>query len=931
MENRVLSVSEICRLSQNKYSFSALHINTQSARNKEEEIQCLLSRMDFQFEIVMFTETWYRDATEVIKIPGYTSFFVNRSFKKGGGVMMLVKNGMNCVIVEEFSRATADFEVLTVKNGAKVYSVMYRPPHASVSNFFTFLDSYLSYFNDDASTVILGGDINIDCLQQSTSHDELSRILDANSYINAISLPTRIQPTSSTLLDVFITNISPEHLSSGVISSSVSDHLPIYLLSAQTKPSTASRHPSTKSYRQINSFTLKNFRSHLRVTDWGKVLEVDEPETAYNEFINVFKAAYEQCFPRKLAKRARKARKPWVTGEHLKSMKEKDKLYQIFMKTRALTDLHAFKRFRNQLNKQLREAKQIYLSNLFTPEVLKKPHLMWKRLNTVLHGDPQEQSTLSINSNGEELTNARLANSFNDFFTSLVNSKHDPNCIQYLTAPIQKSAFLCPTTVHEIITSVLSLKNSMCTDVHDFQIRPIKFVIDIIAPILEHVINLMFSVGTFPKQLQMSKVTVIFKGGDINNFSNYRPISIIPVFSKCIEKLIYKRMSSFSTKHSIITPCQFGFRKGCSTEMALLRQKELILQSFEDHLCTLGIFIDYSKAFDSINHDSLFEKLQHYGFRGTFLKLIISYFKHRHQQVTINGFVSEFKPIKAGVPQGSILGPLLFNLYVNDIVNICANTKFIIYADDTSVFITGRDPSNLIEKGNVVLNKIHTWSIANSLNLNAAKTKAVIFRPQNKTLGITNSLKLGTSTIELSRVAKSLGVIFEEHMTWTDQVNATLNKLSKTVGILSKFRYVLPQNIKLLIYKSLFLSNLSYCHLVWGTTTKTNVQKLHKLQKKAIRNIVSAAYDAHTEPIFKALHLFPVHELYHTILNNRYKSAIKNNDTFFTELSALTRAEHVRILRTREVWRLPRPRTNYATQMLKYQLPLLLNISEKHK
>lgn len=160
---------------------------------------------------------------------------------------------------------------------------------------------------------------------------------------------------------------------------------------------------------------------------------------------------------------------------------------------------------------------------------------MWKRLNNVLHGDPEEQSTLSININGDTLTDARLANSFNEFFTSLVNSKHDPNCIQYLTAPIQKSAFLCPTTAHEIVTSVLSLRKSRCTDVHDLQIRSIKYVIDTVAPTLEHIINLMFSVGTFPKQLQMSKVTVILKGGDINNFSNYRPISIILVFSKCTE------------------------------------------------------------------------------------------------------------------------------------------------------------------------------------------------------------------------------------------------------------------------------------------------------------------------------------------------------------------------------------------------------------
>lgn len=501
----------------------------------EQEIQCLLLRMDFQFDILMFTETWYRDVAEVLKIPGYTSFFLNRTLRKEGGVMLLVKNSSSCVIVEEFSKITSDYEVLTVRNDVKVCTVMYRLPHASVSNFFTFLERYLSYFNDDGVTVILGGDINIDCLQQSSNNQEFCRIIDANNYINAISLPTRVQPTSSTLLDVLITNIPSEHLSAGVISSHVSDHLPIYLLSEYMKPSNTLLHPSTKTYRQINSYNLERFRSHLRLTDWSKVLETVEPEKAYIEFIKVFKVVYDLCFPRKLRKRARKARKPWVTWEHLKSMKEKDKLYQTFMKTRALTDLLAFKRFRNKLNKQLRGAKQTYLSNHFSPEVLKRPHLVWKRLNNVLHGDPQEKSTLSINIKGDTLTDTRLANSFNDYFTSLVKSKHNPKCIQYLRTPIQESAFLFPTTVHEIVSSVMSLRNSMCTNVDDLQIQPVQYVIDTIAPILEHVINLMFVVGIFPKQLQMSKVTVIYKGDDINNLSNYRPISIIPVFSKCIE------------------------------------------------------------------------------------------------------------------------------------------------------------------------------------------------------------------------------------------------------------------------------------------------------------------------------------------------------------------------------------------------------------
>lgn len=202
------------------------------------------------------------------------------------------------------------------------------------------------------------------------------------------------------------------------------------------------------------------------------------------------------------------------------------------------------------------------------------------------------------------------------------------------------TAYLYPVNTAEIISTFLSRKNSKSTDVDDVQIAPVKHVIDIVAPTLERIINVMFISGIFPRRLQIAKVSTIFKGGDKNNLSNFRPISILPVFSKGIEKLSHCRMTSFLTKHKIITPFQFGFTKGRSTESALLLQKEIILSSFEREQYTLGIFIDYSKAFDRINHTTLIKKLAHYGFRGIFLALLESYLEHRKQYVTTNGFSS---------------------------------------------------------------------------------------------------------------------------------------------------------------------------------------------------------------------------------------------------------------------------------------------------
>lgn len=285
--------------------------------------------------------------------------------------------------------------------------------------------------------------------------------------------------------------------------------------------------------------------------------------------------------------------------------------------------------------------------------------------------------------------------------------------------------------------------------------------------------------------MQFSKVNLIFKGGDRNNLSNYRPISVLPVFSKGLEKLLHARIW-FHNK------CQYGFRKGRSTELALLTQKEIILHAFDKKQLVIVVYIDFSKAFDRLNHATLLEKLERYGIRGIPLSLLTSYLQHRRQCVRIGDSISSLKTTSTGVPQGSILGPLRFNLYVNDIVKVSTQPKYVIYADDVTLPFSNTELETLQSDVNNCLKSLSTWSYLNSLHINVTKTKAVLFSPKQSRREMTHEIILGQSAIEVVECIKTLGVYFHKHMLWDTHVNHVTKQLSKCVGVMAKLRTLLP-------------------------------------------------------------------------------------------------------------------------------------------
>lgn len=617
-----LSPCEVGSLyARNKNSLSFIHINAQSVGNKEEQIVALFASLGFTPDVLMITETWFKNDADVFKMPGFNTFFVNRPSRRGGGVMLMAKNTLHCQLIESFSFVTLDYEVLSVKCNNNVYCVLYRPPGTSIPSFLSFMDDYLNWINDNHFKLIMGGDINIDFLKTSKPRGDLYRTLESNGFANLINAPTHVSLNSTTLIDVFITNVEITHLSSGVVSTHISDHLPIFLLLKQTMPlETANPLPLT--VRDVNAHSLNNFRNEILLIDWSPLLLITDPETAYDYFHEKFKVAYEKCFRYKVVKPARRSRKPWVTKQCLQEIGIKNRLFHNFISTRSEETLRQFRVQRNKVNSLLRREKKLYLQHLFNVDVTKKSDILWKRINFVLGRDVCKETIKEITIDDNIMSGKDLVEAFNEYFTSLVKSSHDPNCLNFLSSRTSQSAFLAPTTPKEITDAFLSIRNSKCCDIDGFEIGPAKYVLDAITPALTHIYNLVLSDGTFPKALQVAKVIVLHKGGDKNALTNYRPISVLPIFSKALEKLIHSRVTSFITKHKLMTNMQFGFTKGQSTETALLTQKEIILDSFERQLCTLGIFVDYSKAFDCINHTTLIEKFKYYGFRGFFFEII---------------------------------------------------------------------------------------------------------------------------------------------------------------------------------------------------------------------------------------------------------------------------------------------------------------------
>lgn len=400
--------------------------------------------------------------------------------------------------------------------------------------------------------------------------------------------------------------------------------------------------------------------------------------------------------------------------------------------------------------------------------------------------------------------------------------------------------------------------------------------------------NKSFTSGVFPDSLKIGKVVPVYKKGNKHDIRNYRPISILPVLSKVFEKIVYNRLISFINKYNILSESQYGFRAQRSTELAITSVLNKIMNAIENKQISIGIFLDLSKAFDTVNHNILITKLEHIGVRGLALDWFRSYLADRKQFVSFNSSCSPHNPISCGVPQGSVLGPLLFIIYVNDICNTSDIISFCLFADDTSLLYNHHNVDIAIKNLNIELIKITDWLLSNKLSINVLKTNYVIFSSRQNRYYNNGNIYINGTALNQAESIKFLGTYINENLSWSKHINVLVSKISKNVGVMNRLKPVLPKNILLTLYNSLILPYLNYAILNWGNSTASQCNQILLVQKKAVRIICKTNYREHTDPLFAELKVLKFNDLYNLNLGKfmfKYKSGqlpSKFNDLFIS-------------------------------------------------
>ena len=845
----------------------AYNINSVPKHLDDFSIQCL-NRLQMDFDVIGFCETRLTNSIcNIYDLSEYTSEFKNKS-TVGGGLVLYIHDKYQYKVLDGISFQLPHIESLFVKVSLPsvfIIGIIYRPPNSDVVDFMSCLENVLNFLLSQGNyPCYIMGDLNINLLRRNDAHVcQLLNLFYSYYYYPTITKPTRVTPTTATLIDHIWTNNMENYETSGIIYTTISDHFPIF---SSFSLSSCGIDPIFISVfkRKFTNESICNFKEQLGNYDWKSEIIGNDVNEEYDSYIRKFYTHYEENFPlREIKVKKNHMGKPFITTGITKSIKHRNRLQKLYAKW-PITYGNIFKKYRNMLTKIIRSAKENYCKSELKQHAGDKKKT-WNILNSMMGKNTQSHLPAMMNFDDKALSsNLDIAEEFNKYFCNLpLNlAQNVPQSSisfeTYLPEPVQFSFYLYPTTQIEIKSVIKELKKSSPGH-DDIDIRVIKECCDEISPFLEYIINKSFRIGCFPSQLEIAQVVTVHKKGDKLDNKNYRPISILPAISKIFEKIMAIRLLNYLTCHSLLTNCQFGFRPKYSTELALHKITQQIYNAIDNKKIHVNIFCDLAKAFDTIPHSILLTKLFAYGIRGPAHQCFASYLRHRKQYVKYNNAVSKPRDITTGVPQGSILGPLLFLVFINDLPRSSNDLEFLIFADDTAISVEGHDSRQVQHTIDTELPQVHSWLISNKLTLNINKTHYMVTHPSRAK----SSIRIKINNIELEEVkeTKFLGVTIDNNLHWKSQIQDIKVKISKIVGVIHKVKKQMDRESLKQIYMSLMYPHLLYCSSVWGGAYQTCLQDLFVTQKKAVRAITNSQKYEHTNPLFHQYNLLKLQDI----------------------------------------------------------------------